>query len=59
VIFVDIKDVLNDGPVYPSKVFSRPGEDVIVDPQEVDELTLGFVIQHSGDDDLLAGVTFQ
>jgi hypothetical protein len=56
---VYFEDVLNNGSVYPSKVFSGLGEDVIVVTQEVDELTLSFLIQHSRDDDLLANVTFE
>jgi hypothetical protein len=56
---VYFEDVLNNRSIYPSKVFGGPGEDVIVVMQEVDELTLSFLIQHSGDDDLLANVTFE
>ena len=58
-IFVNIEDVLIDGPIYPSEVLCGPCKDVVVVAQEIDEVGLGFVIQHSGDDDLLAGVTFE
>jgi hypothetical protein len=59
VIFVDVKDVLYDGPVYPSEVLCRPCEDVVVVAQEMDELALSFVIQHSEDDNLLVVVAFK
>jgi len=59
VIFVDVKNVLNDGPIYPSEVLCGPCEDFIVVAQEMDEVGLDFSIHHSGDDDLLAGVTFE
>ena len=56
---VYFEGVLNNGSVYTSKVFGGPGKDVVVVMQEVDELALSFLIQHSGDDDLLASVTFE
>ena len=59
VIFVDIKDVLDNGSVHSSKVFDGLGKDAVFVVQEVDELALSFIIQHSRDDDLLASVTFK
>jgi hypothetical protein len=59
VIFVDVKDVLYDGPVYPSEVLCGPCEDVVVVAQEMDEIALSFVIQHSRDDNLLVVVAFE
>jgi hypothetical protein len=59
VIFVDINDVLNNGPVHPSEVLCRPCEDVVVVAQELDEFTLSFIIQDSRDDDLLVVVAFE
>ena len=56
---VYFEGVLNNGSVYTSKVFGGPGKDVVVVTQEVDELALSFLVQHSGDDDLLASVTFE
>jgi hypothetical protein len=59
VIFVDVKDVLNNGPVHPSEVLCGPCEDVVVVVQELDEFALNFVIQDSRDDDLLVVVAFE